>query len=192
MGFPSVGQVHTAKSTGTLAEAFPLYPTVSRTMSRTVSSVSRTVSRSPVPQTCCSVGQPPPPPLLPKTRSDPHVRVGMCSGERPIGAPKGKRTQTMASCQTPLPPPKPAHVATYQNPDDEVSRGLVAPMLQVPGAPASRKTPKNPFAGDRGWLGLSTPTKPPGQCGVRWGLVSLLSLLSFVVCSMLPCVDQRR
>ena len=38
-----------------------------------------------------------------KTCSDPH-RVGMCSGERQIGAAKGKQTKTMASCQT-LPPP---------------------------------------------------------------------------------------
>ena len=35
-----------------------------------------------------------------KTRSDPQ-RVGMCNGERPIGAAKGKQTNTMASCQTP-------------------------------------------------------------------------------------------
>ena len=37
-----------------------------------------------------------------KTRSDPQ-RVGMCSGERPIGAAKGKQTKTMASCQNPPP-----------------------------------------------------------------------------------------
>ena len=38
-----------------------------------------------------------------KTRSDPQ-RVGMCSGERPIGAAKGKQTKTMALCRPP--PPK--------------------------------------------------------------------------------------
>ena len=39
-----------------------------------------------------------------KTRSDPQ-RVGMCSGERPTVAAKGKQTQTMASCQAPPPQP---------------------------------------------------------------------------------------
>ena len=39
-----------------------------------------------------------------KTRSDPQ-RVGMSSGERPIGAAKGKQTNTMALCQTPHPSP---------------------------------------------------------------------------------------
>ena len=34
-----------------------------------------------------------------KTRLDPQ-RVGMCSGETPIGATKGKQTNTMATCQT--------------------------------------------------------------------------------------------
>ena len=38
-----------------------------------------------------------------KTRSDPQ-RVGMCSGERPIGAAKGRQTNTMASCPPPPPP----------------------------------------------------------------------------------------
>ena len=47
-----------------------------------------------------------------KTRSDPQ-RVRMCKGEMPIGAAKGKATNTMASCQT-LPPlqgaqPMPSH-----------------------------------------------------------------------------------
>ena len=38
-----------------------------------------------------------------KTRSGPQ-RVRMSSGERPIGAAKGKQTNTMASCQAPPPP----------------------------------------------------------------------------------------
>ena len=42
------------------------------------------------------------------TRSDPQ-RVGMCSGERPIGAAKGKQTNTMASCHPPLADPE-AHL----------------------------------------------------------------------------------
>ena len=40
-----------------------------------------------------------------KTHWDPQ-RVGMCSGERPIGAAKGKQPNTEALCQTP-PPPQP-------------------------------------------------------------------------------------
>ena len=38
-----------------------------------------------------------------KTCSDPQ-RVGMYNGERPIGAAKGKQTNTMASCHHPPPP----------------------------------------------------------------------------------------
>ena len=38
-----------------------------------------------------------------KPRSGPQ-RVGMCSGERPIGAAKGTQTNAMASCQPPPPP----------------------------------------------------------------------------------------
>ena len=37
-----------------------------------------------------------------KTRSDP-LRVGMYSGERRIGAAKGKQTNSMASCYPPPP-----------------------------------------------------------------------------------------
>ena len=37
-----------------------------------------------------------------KTRSDPQ-RVRMCSGERPIGAAKGKQPDTEALCQPPTP-----------------------------------------------------------------------------------------
>ena len=43
--------------------------------------------------------RPPPPP---RSRSDPQ-RVRMCSGERPIGAAKGKQSDTEALCQTPPP-----------------------------------------------------------------------------------------
>ena len=39
-----------------------------------------------------------------KTRSGPQ-RVRMSSGERPIGAAKGKQSDTEALCQTPSPPP---------------------------------------------------------------------------------------
>ena len=46
-----------------------------------------------------------------KTRSDPQ-RVGMCNGERPIGAAKGKQTKTMASCQPPRPAAEP-HPPTH-------------------------------------------------------------------------------
>ena len=41
-----------------------------------------------------------------KTRSGPQ-RVRMSSGERPIGAAKGKQSDTEALCQTPPPPPLP-------------------------------------------------------------------------------------
>ena len=39
-----------------------------------------------------------------KARSDPQ-RVRMSSGERPIGAAKGKQSDTEALCQPPPPPP---------------------------------------------------------------------------------------
>ena len=39
-----------------------------------------------------------------KPRSDPQ-RVGMCKGERPIGAANDKQTRTTAACPAPDPPP---------------------------------------------------------------------------------------
>jgi hypothetical protein len=50
-----------------------------------------------------------------KTRSDPQ-RVRMCSGERPIGAAKGKQPDTEALCQTPTPPRAAVSVVTSGNP----------------------------------------------------------------------------
>ena len=44
-----------------------------------------------------------------KTRSGPQ-RVRMSSGERPIGAAKGKQSDTEALCQPPPPPPRPPEV----------------------------------------------------------------------------------
>ena len=46
-----------------------------------------------------------------KTRSGPQ-RVGMCRGERPIGAAKGTQSDTEALCH----PPPPAELASCQNP----------------------------------------------------------------------------
>ena len=55
-----------------------------------------------------------------KTRSDPQ-RVRMSSGERPIGAAKGKQTNTMASCQ---PPPPPLFTpAVEDQPQNDFERG---------------------------------------------------------------------
>ena len=66
-----------------------------------------------------------------KTRSGPQ-RVRMSSGEGPIGAAKGKQSDTEALCQTPPlagpvkgemllypPPPKPAQLRTYPHPGNE-------------------------------------------------------------------------
>ena len=48
-----------------------------------------------------AVCQPPPPPMdTTKTCPDPQ-RVRMSSGERPIGAAKGKQSDTQALCQNP-------------------------------------------------------------------------------------------
>ena len=59
-----------------------------------------------------------------KTRSDPQ-RVSMCSGERPVGAAKGKQTSTMASRQPPPPPPPQTHPPTH--PPTPVQQALHAP-----------------------------------------------------------------
>ena len=70
-----------------------------------------------------------------KTRSGPQ-RVRMSSGERPIGATKGKQSDTEALCQPPPPvPPHPAHPL-------ERWQRLLAPFrwsvtLQAPSAAAS-------------------------------------------------------
>ena len=52
----------------------------------------------------CLVNPPPPTTNTTKTRSGPQ-RVRMSSGERPMGAAKGKQSDTEALCQPP-PPPK--------------------------------------------------------------------------------------
>ena len=46
----------------------------------------------------------PPPPFPPHTQTHRGLEC-VCNGERPIGAAKGKQTNTMASCQCPPPPP---------------------------------------------------------------------------------------
>ena len=56
-----------------------------------------------------------------KTRSDPD-RVRMCKGERPVGAAKGKQTNTMASCQPPHPP------AVGNRPPDQLYHKPWAPI----------------------------------------------------------------
>ena len=50
-----------------------------------------------------------------KTRSDPQ-RVRMSSGERPIGAAKGKQSDTEALCQPPHPRPRPLHPPLQASP----------------------------------------------------------------------------
>ena len=51
-----------------------------------------------------------------KTRLGPR-RVRMSSGERPIGAAKGKQSDTEALCQSPPPPPAgTTHGATHPQP----------------------------------------------------------------------------
>ena len=72
-----------------------------------------------------------------KTRSGPQ-RVRMSSGERPIGAAKGKQSDTGALCQTPLPPDPSDH--RWEN---RVGSFLVHQLLN----------PKPP---------LSPPFYPPG------------------------------
>ena len=68
-----------------------------------------------------------------KTRSGPR-RVRMSSGERPIGAAKGKQSDTQALCQPPPPPPLPGdrHLAqkALEILGAEGARGR--PVLQVP------------------------------------------------------------
>ena len=58
---------------------------------------------------------PPPPPSVDttKTRSDPQ-RAGMYNSEMPIGAAKGKQTNTMASCQPEFPQPLLMHPFAHQ------------------------------------------------------------------------------
>ena len=61
-------------------------------------------SISPLPMVVPSDLPLPPLPNTTKTRSGPQ-RVRMSSGERPIGAAKGKQSDTEALCQTPPSPP---------------------------------------------------------------------------------------
>ena len=86
-----------------------------------------------------------------KTRSDPQ-RVGMCSGERPVGAAKGTQSDTEALCHPPPPrnppritglappppsgPPPPTPTPTVNNEERPivafVDRGTASPPLPPP------------------------------------------------------------
>ena len=91
---------------------------------------------------------PPPPPCPPsfggsgdttKTRSGPP-RVRMSSGERPMGAAKGKPSDTEALCQPPPPPPRPPPLSLRELPSgdqDSKSRTRKAPEIPPPPAPCA-------------------------------------------------------
>ena len=78
----------------------------------------------------------------------------MCKGERPIGAAKGKQTNTMASCQPPPPPrgsikmavprrrggippldPPPQTKVTVVGHNEIYNRDLIGPFLLAPRPP---------------------------------------------------------
>ena len=65
-----------------------------------------------------------------KTRSGPQ-RVRMCSGERPIGAAKGKQPNTEALCQTP-----PPHLLRTDTPCSTMKASPVATPAATPAAQA--------------------------------------------------------
>ena len=96
-----------------------------------------------------------------KTRSDPQ-RVRTSSGERPIGAAKGKPTNTMASCRPPPPPPttpKTVHRPSGPNPGCRprapIHQGL-AEEVNPPGSPGH--APKTSNAPKRS---ARTAPRPP-------------------------------
>ena len=69
-----------------------------------------------------------------KTRSGPQ-RVGMCSGERPIGAAKGKQSDTKALCQPPPPLSNAPAYVVHHPPVRCGSAGRHAMRLLHPPAP---------------------------------------------------------
>ena len=81
-----------------------------------------------------------------KTRSGPQ-RVRMSGGERPIGAAKGKQSDTEALCQTP-PPPHSSPESMWLDMSLVASFGLLFPSpspgwrpLSLPWVPACRREP---------------------------------------------------
>ena len=84
-----------------------------------------------------------------KTRSDPQ-RVRMCSGERPIGAAKGKQSDTEALCQ---PPPPPKHKC--QNKEE----GLADASMPLPKPSTNHDAVVGPAAWAQGLLPRPRPLR---------------------------------
>ena len=80
--------------------------------------------------------QPPPPPPVSGT-ADPQ-RVGTCSGERPMGAAKGKQPNTEALCQPPRPPeyPRTEDVILKKRTNTHTRRYQPTYSLSVDGTPS--------------------------------------------------------
>ena len=115
-----------------------------------------------------------------KTRLDPQ-RVGMSSGERPIGAAKGTQTNTMASCQPPSPRPRalsPAHVTARPNADgpDGAQRPLSRPTPQRLPRRMLRPLPLANTAGLRGAGAAQRCRCPPRAGAMCLGALALLLL----------------
>ena len=104
-----------------------------------------------------------------KTRSGPQ-RVRMSSGERPIGAAKGKQSDTEALCQPPPPPPR---SITEQSPPS-----LVRVARRPPGRGRERPSEEGPCTAgsgrrvlDAGWRNLMSllavwDGDRGGECGI--------------------------
>ena len=73
----------------------------------------------------------------------------MSSGERPIGAAKGKQSDTQALCQPPPPP----------------VRGRLALRTECCDVPLTTAGHRPPFAAALGHLGLGLRTAPPQPLG---------------------------
>ena len=102
-----------------------------------------------------------------KTRLDPR-RVGMGSGERPIGATKGKQSDTEVLCQPP-PPPAPGPCASMSSGGVGFAAGkpLQRDQLRFTGAEPTKQQHRDRglcLEERRGCPAASAPPPSPGLC----------------------------
>ena len=92
-----------------------------------------------------------------KTRSGPQ-RVRMSSGERPIGAAKGKQSDTEALCQPPPPFPQAGHMIQVM----QMQGNAGASVLAHPSSPLPCIPLPLPRMYSNGWPRLGGPPPPTG------------------------------
>ena len=131
-----------------------------------------------------------------KTRSDPQ-RVRMSSGERPIGAARGKQSDPKALCQPP-PPPQCHGLRPSQEPCPPPPGPLPTPLAFLASCPARHAYPRavctvprdrSGGGGPAPWPPDSAPPQCPSLCRILRG--RLTPLPEKKVCDGVPLTGPR-